>query len=350
MAVSGDSRRQSLIPNFLYTSSVSPVLNHGGFRRLSYSPMLNHSNTLFPSTSPANQQKNFMIPAPDEPNCMNSRGFYALCTLGGIFRCGIPRVLYTPFDLVKCNMQIHPANFDSIWFGIVGLLKEQGVRGLYTGWVPTLVGYSVHGACLFGFYEFFKKYYSEIAGPEYATKYKTLIYLAGSASAEAIATVALCPFEAVKVRAQTQPGFARGLRDGLPKFIKSEGALGLYKGLVPLWGRQIPYTVMQFAAFERIGKMLYKYLIPTPKNECSPHLKLNVSFAAGHVTAVLCAIVSHPADTLFSFLNNSKGATVREAAKKFGVWGVSTRGILIRMIISGPLIGGEWGTREVFSM
>ncbi|MFS8011561.1 putative mitochondrial carrier domain superfamily [Helianthus anomalus] len=46
--------------------------------------------------------------------------------------------------------------------------------------------------------------------------------------------------EAVKVRVQTQPGFARGLGDGLPKLVKSEGALGLYKGLVPLWGRQIP--------------------------------------------------------------------------------------------------------------
>ncbi|KAG6581129.1 Mitochondrial phosphate carrier protein 2, mitochondrial, partial [Cucurbita argyrosperma subsp. sororia] len=34
---------------------------------------------------------------------------------------------------------------------------------------------------------------------QYAAKYKTLIYLAGSTSAEVIADVALCPFEAVKV-------------------------------------------------------------------------------------------------------------------------------------------------------
>lgn len=92
--------------------------------------------------------------------------------------------------------------------------------------MPTLLGYSAQGACKFGFYEFFKKYYSDIAGPEYAAKYKTLIYLAGSASAEVIADVALCPMEAVKVRVQTQPGFARGLADGFPKFVKSEGALG----------------------------------------------------------------------------------------------------------------------------
>lgn len=106
------------------------------------------------------------------------------------------------------------------------MLKEQGFRGFFRGWVPTLLGYSAQGACKFGFYEFFKKYYSDIAGPEYASKYKTLIYLAGSASAEVIADIALCPFEAVKVRVQTQPGFARGLSDGLPKFVRSEGTLG----------------------------------------------------------------------------------------------------------------------------
>lgn len=122
--------------------------------------------------------------------------------------------------------QIDPVKYKSISSGFGVLLKEQGVRGFFRGWVPTLLGYSAQGACKFGFYEFFKKYYSDIAGPEYATKYKTLIYLAGSASAEVIADIALCPMEAVKVRVQTQPGFARGLGDGLPKFVRSEGALG----------------------------------------------------------------------------------------------------------------------------
>jgi len=38
-----------------------------------------------------------------------------------------------------------------------------------------------------------------MAGEEVFKKYQTLIYLAGSASAEVFADVALCPFEAVKV-------------------------------------------------------------------------------------------------------------------------------------------------------
>jgi hypothetical protein len=39
-----------------------------------------------------------------------------------------------------------------------------------------------------------------MAGPENQEKYQDFIYLAGSASAEFIADVALCPFEAVKAR------------------------------------------------------------------------------------------------------------------------------------------------------
>ncbi len=45
-------------------------------------------------------------------------------------------------------------------------------------------------------------------------------------AAEFFADIALCPFEAVKVRVQTQPGFAKGLLDGMPKFIAQEGVGG----------------------------------------------------------------------------------------------------------------------------
>lgn len=130
------------------------------------------------------------------------------------------------FHLIPELFQINPIKYKSISSGFGVLLKEQGAKGFFRGWVPTLLGYSGQGACKFGFYEFFKKYYTDLAGQENAAKYKFLIYLAGSASAEVIADIVLCPFEAVKVRVQTQPGFARGLSDGLPKFVRSEGALG----------------------------------------------------------------------------------------------------------------------------
>lgn len=72
---------------------------------------------------------------------------------------------------------------------------------------------------------------------------------------------------------------------------------------------------MKFASFETIVEMLYKYAIPTPKEQCSKSLQLGVSFAGGYVAGILCAIVSHPADNLVSFLNNAKGATVGDVSE-----------------------------------
>ncbi|XP_058093013.1 mitochondrial phosphate carrier protein 3, mitochondrial-like [Magnolia sinica] len=346
MALS-ESSRQSLLPSYLYSSPSSQGLDLQKFLQR------NPSFTSSPSPSPSNGvPKAFIVPAPSEPGKieMYSPAFYAACTFGGILSCGLTHTAVTPLDLVKCNMQIDPAKYKSISSGFGVLLKEQGLRGFFKGWVPTLLGYSAQGACKFGFYEFFKKYYSDIAGPEYAAKYKTLIYLAGSASAEVIADVALCPMEAVKVRVQTQPGFARGLSDGLPKFVRSEGVLGLYKGIVPLWGRQIPYTMMKFASFETIVEMLYKHAIPTPKDQCSKPFQLGVSFAGGYVAGVFCAVVSHPADNLVSFLNNAKGASVGDAVKKLGLWGLFTRGLPLRIVMIGTLTGAQWGIYDAFKV
>uniref|UniRef100_K4ACY5 Uncharacterized protein n=1 Tax=Setaria italica TaxID=4555 RepID=K4ACY5_SETIT len=245
---------------------------------------------------------------------MHTPLFYATCALGGILSTGLTHLAVTPLDLVKCNMQVDPSKYRDIPSGFGVMLQEQGLGGFFKGWMATLVGYSCQGACKFGFYEFFKKCYSDIAGPDNAERLKTLIYLAASASAEVIADVALCPMEAVKIRVQTQPGFARCLTDGLPKIVQCEGAFGLYKGLLPLWGRQVPYTMMKFACFETIVEMVYKHAVPKPKDQCSKPLQLAVSFAGGYIAGVFCAAISHPADNLVSFLNNAQGATVADVS------------------------------------
>ena len=53
---------------------------------------------------------------------------------------------------------------------------------------------------------------------------------------------------AEQVKVQTVPGYANGITDGMPKMINEGGIGSLYKGLVPLWARQIPYTMMKFGA------------------------------------------------------------------------------------------------------
>ena len=101
------------------------------------------------------------------------------------------------------------------------------MRGIFTGLGPTFVGYSVQGAGKYGFYEYFKHLYSELAGEENAKKYKTVLFLTASASAEFIADVGLCPFEAVKVRMQTtMPPAFTGTFQGISAITAKEGTAG----------------------------------------------------------------------------------------------------------------------------
>ena len=85
------------------------------------------------------------------------------------------------------------------------ILAEEGLKGFWKGVGPTFVGYSLQGMFKYGLYEVFKDLFMNAAGEEASRKYKGAIWLAGSASAEVLADVALCPLEMTKVKIQTSP-------------------------------------------------------------------------------------------------------------------------------------------------
>merc|ERR1712179_767320 len=217
-------------------------------------------------------------------------------------------------------------------------MAEGGAAGLFLGWAPTAIGYSAQGLCKFGFYEVFKDFYGDAMGEENTFLYRTSLYLAASASAEFFADIALSPMEACKVRIQTSPvgTFPTTLRGAFPKILKEEGVNGFYKSLVPLWGRQIPYTMMKFACFERTVEAIYANLVPKPRAECTKAEQLVVTFAAGYIAGV-----SHPADTLVSYLNKAKGSGVGDAVKALGFSGLWA-GLGPRIIMIGTLTALQW--------
>ncbi|CAJ0630027.1 586_t:CDS:2 [Entrophospora sp. SA101] len=257
--------------------------------------------------------------------------YYLTCAYGGILACGLTHTLVTPLDLVKCRRQVDTKLYKGNFDGWSKIYRASGVGGLYTGWLPTFIGYSFQGAAKYGFYEVFKKKYSDLAGEETAFKYRTGLYLAAT-------DIALCPWEALKVRMQTstQP-FASSTAAGFNKILKAEGLNGFYKGLTPLWSRQVPYTMMKFASFEKtqLGK---------PKEAYNKLEQLGVSFLGGYIAGVFCAIVSHPADTLNNISKaegDSTFALTGRILKDLGFLGV-WRGLGTRVIMIGTLTALQW--------
>ncbi|CAA7399582.1 unnamed protein product [Spirodela intermedia] len=264
--------------------------------------------------------------------------YYAVCAFGGMLSAGTTHLAITPLDVLKVNMQVNPMKYTSILSGLNVLVKEQGPSVLWRGWAGKLFGYGAQGGCKFGLYEYLKNFYSDIL----VDQSRTSIYLLSSASAQVVADVALCPFEAVKVRVQTQPRFARGLADGFPKLYASEGLSGFYRGLFPLWGRNLPFSVLMFSTFEHSVDIIYRHVIQRRKEDCSKIQQLGVTCMAGYASGAVGTVVSNPADNIVSSLYNKKADSIFQAAKNIGVMNLFTRSLPVRFTLVGPVVTMQW--------
>lgn len=283
--------------------------------------------------------------------------YYMKCMVGGIFACGLTHMATTPLDLIKCRRQVDPKIYKSLGDGFSKIKAEKGVSGLFLGWQPTLVGYSMQGFGKFGFYEIFKDVYRKLLGKK-AAQYQSLGFAVSSACAEVIADCLLCPMESLKIRMQTSmpPNeFPSKFMEGY-KLLAQEGSNGFYKGLYPLMARQVPYTVVKFVAFENTVRYVYKNILTQEKSSYSKATQLSVTFLSGYWSGIFCALVSHPADTMVSKINNLKDVegeklgALQKCSRIYadigfkGLW----NGLSTRILMIGTLTGLQWWIYDTF--
>ncbi|WCJ19296.1 Mitochondrial phosphate carrier protein 1 mitochondrial [Euphorbia peplus] len=264
--------------------------------------------------------------------------YYGICVFGGTFSAGTTHLFITPLDVLKVNMQVNPAKYNGISSGFSTLWKEQGPSSLWRGWSGKLFGYGVQGGCKFGLYEYFKRLYSDVL----VDQNRTFVYFLSSASAQVFADVALCPFEAVKVRVQTQPQYAKGLTDGFPKLYKAEGLKGFYRGILPLWGRNLPFSMIMFSTFEHSSDTIYRNVLRRNKHDCSSVQQLGVTCLAGYMAGAIGTVISNPADNIMTSLCNNRAETVLQAIKRIGLVNLFTRSLPVRLAIVGPVVTLQW--------
>ncbi|TPX35070.1 hypothetical protein SmJEL517_g02486 [Synchytrium microbalum] len=283
---------------------------------------------------------------------VHDSSYYSKCVLGGVLACGLTHAALTPLDVTKCNMQVFPGKYKGLISGLRTIVAEEGAMAVWKGWLPTLLGYSAQGALKYGLYEIFKDYYSNLAGEENAKAYKGLIWCAGSASAEFFADIALCPLEMAKVKIQTSlPGtFPTAMGAAMAKMRADPSTRFPFGSLVPLWSRQIPYTVAKFYFFEKTVQMFYTHVFTQPKESYPKLTQLGVTFASGYTAGVICAIVSHPADSLVSLMSkaDNKGKSIGQIASETGVFTLATKGLGTRIVMIGTLTGLQWWIYDSF--
>jgi solute carrier family 25 phosphate transporter 3 len=289
------------------------------------------------------------------PEVPHNAAYYAKCCFAGIISCGLTHTAVCPLDVVKCNMQVRPDKYKGLGQGIKLVIKEEGTgaTGLFKGWAPTLIGYSMQGLCKFGFYEYFKDLYMNMAGEHNACTMSGPIWLAASASAEFFADIALCPMEMVKVKVQTAAigSWPLSLGAATAQMSAQKATTGFpFGSVIPLWSRQIPYTMAKFYFFERVVKAFYEYVFTAPKDTYSKATQLSVTFASGYIAGIICAIVSHPADSLVSLKGkaDNAGKGFGQIISETGFSKLCTKGLGTRILMIGTLTGLQWWIYDTF--
>jgi solute carrier family 25 phosphate transporter 3 len=97
----------------------------------------------------------------------------------------------------------------------------------------------------------------------------------------------------------------------------------------------------KFFFFEKIVQVFYTHVFPEPKDTYSKTTQLGVTFTSGYLAGVVCAIVSHPADSIVSLMGKpaNKGKSIGQIASETGAAALATKGLGTRVLMIGTLTG-----------
>eukprot|EP00184_Porphyridium_aerugineum_P008849 CAMPEP_0184691536 /NCGR_PEP_ID=MMETSP0313-20130426/366_1 /TAXON_ID=2792 /ORGANISM="Porphyridium aerugineum, Strain SAG 1380-2" /LENGTH=634 /DNA_ID=CAMNT_0027149277 /DNA_START=392 /DNA_END=2296 /DNA_ORIENTATION=+ len=273
--------------------------------------------------------------------------FFQFFCAGGICAL-ITHAACVPIDVVKTRLQTsHENKYSGAMDCLRSIVKEEGPSVLLKGFGATATGYFFHGAFKYSFYEMFKL----ILIPDARmAALKPPLHVAALAGflAECVASLLLCPMEAIRIRAVADPTFPNDVISGLVLLFKSEGIDGLYKGLPSILLKQVPYTVGQFVAFEfsvKFVKVVADLMLGGLDHISSTGAAL-ISLSAGILAGVFAGIISQPGDTILSKINQeqSEGSALSQivkVARNLGFQGLFL-GLGTRLLQVSLMIGGQF--------
>ncbi|KAL7269096.1 mitochondrial ornithine carrier protein [Rhizina undulata] len=245
----------------------------------------------------------------------------------------VGKVIEYPFDTVKVRLQSQPDDRPLRYRGPLDCFKQSlqqgGIRGLYRGISPPLVGAAAENSALFFSYNLAQKFarqtsYSDLS-PETALPMNALV-MCGAASG-AFASFILTPIELVKCKMQVQavgisgattaashalssPARHAGPITLLGEIYRVYGIRGLWHGQMGTFLRETGGSAAWFGAYEYASKSLREW---RGRKDLAPGEMMMAGAAAG----VSYNFVLFPADSVKSRMQTEAIGIRGEKSKGF---------------------------------
>ncbi|WWC90181.1 uncharacterized protein L201_005114 [Kwoniella dendrophila CBS 6074] len=221
-----------------------------------------------------------------------------------------------PFDLTKTRLQTaSPGTYTGAVDVVRKTIAQDGIRGMYRGITPPILGVTPIFAISFWGYDLGKRLVYSFT-PNRTSQNLSIGELAIAGGFSAIpATLVAAPAERVKVLLQVagQSGSASysGPIDVVRKLYAEGGLRSLFRGTFATLARDGPGSAVYFATYELLKKQLSAApeTLPNGEKAPAPPLSLPAIVAAGGTAGVAMWSLAIPPDTIKSRLQSAPHGT-----------------------------------------
>ncbi|CAA2977634.1 mitochondrial adenine nucleotide transporter ADNT1-like [Olea europaea subsp. europaea] len=184
-----------------------------------------------------------------------------------------------PMDMVRGRLTVQtdksPYQYRGIFHALSTVLREEGFRALYKGWLPSVIGVVPYVGLNFAVYESLKDWLikSNQFGLAENNELGVVTRLACGAAAGTVGQTVAYPLDVIRRRMQmvgwsnaasivTGDGRNKasleytGMIDAFRKTVRYEGFRALYKGLVPNSVKVVPSIAIAFVTYEQVKDIL----------------------------------------------------------------------------------------------
>jgi len=174
----------------------------------------------------------------------------------GSFAGAFSQTVIYPLEVLKTRLALRKTGeYSSIADAAKKIMKREGMRSFYRGYIPNLLGIMPYAGIDLAVYETLKNNYLSKHKDKGDTPSSYLLLACGTVSSTC-GQVCSYPLALVRTRLQAQVGERTSMVVLFKKIVKDEGLLGLYRGITPNFLKVAPAVSISYLVYEKCSQAL----------------------------------------------------------------------------------------------